>query len=128
MNRPLLSTALVLGLAALAGNPGVLRAQAPAAAAIKAQPSTSDTYLQGYLTMLEGDKLRKSKDLVGSYFKYRDARDTFDSVHAADPAWNVEIIDYRRRKIRESMEEVRQEEVARRAAGGGGFVLRHPRR
>src|SRR6185436_16157064 len=32
-----------------------------------------------------------------------------------DPSWNVEIIDYRRRKIRESMEEVRQLEMKRRA-------------
>ena len=119
MNRPLYSTALVLGLATVAWVPHSLRAQTPvAAAAVKGQPTTSDTYLQGYLTMLEGDKMRKAKDFVGAYFKYRDSRDTFDAVHAGDPGWNVEIIDYRRRKIRESMEEVRAEEVQRRADGG----------
>lgn len=70
------------------------------------------------MTMLEADKLRAAKDFTGAYFKYRDARDTFDSVHAADPAWNAEMVDYRRRKIRESMEQARQDEIARRAAGG----------
>ncbi len=119
MNRPLYSTALVLGLGAVTWVPHSLRAQTPAVtSAAKGQPATSDTYLQGYLTMLEGDKMRKAQDFVGAYFKYRDARDTFDAVHAGDPSWNGEIIDYRRRKIRESMEEVRQEEVQRRANGG----------
>jgi len=91
-------------------------AQGPSA--VRGQPSVSDTYLEGYMTMLQGDKLRKAKDFVGAYFKYRDARDTFDSVHAADPSWNAEIVDYRRRKIRESMSEVKAEEEGRVAAGG----------
>lgn len=122
MYRNTLSAALVLGLSAVCWSPQGANAQAPslpaAPASMRRQPAASDTYLQGYLTMLDGDKLRKSKDLTGAYFKYRDARDTFDSVHASDPSWNSEILDYRRRKIRESMEEVRQEEIQRRAAGG----------
>lgn len=119
MYRPLYHTALVLGLAAMAWVPVSLRAQSSAnAPALKAQPSTSDTYLQGYLIMLEGDKLQKKGDYAGAYFKFRDARDIFDSVHTADPSWQPDIIDYRRRKIREGMEEVRQLEVQRRAAGG----------
>ena len=119
MNCPLYSTALVLGLAAVTLGPHSLRAQTPSAnPTTKGQPNTSDTYLQGYLIMLEGDTLRKAGDFVGAYFKFRDARDTFDAVHVEDPAWNVEIIDYRRRKIRESMEEVREQESERRANGG----------
>ena len=121
MHRSPFTAALVLGLSAVVWSPMEARSQAPVSpppVSIKRQPTASDTYLQGYLTMLEGDKLRKSKDFVGAYFKFRDARDTFDSVHASDPSWNTEILDYRRRKIRESMEEVRQEEIQRRAAGG----------
>jgi tetratricopeptide (TPR) repeat protein len=119
MNRSLLTTTLVLGLSAVTWSPVIRAAPATASApAANIQPSTSDTYLQGYLTMVEGDKLRKANDFVAAYFKYRDARDTFDAVHAAEPAWNAEIIDYRRRKIREAMEEVRKLEVERRAAGG----------
>jgi len=119
MNRPLIIPLLVLSFGAPLWSPGTLYAQAPRGPALgKAQPTASDTYLQGYLTMIEGDKKRKSQDFVGAYYKYRDARDTFDAVHAADPGWQPEIIDYRRRKIRESMEEVRQLEVQRRAAGG----------
>jgi len=119
MNRPPYSAALVLGLAAVLWSPLELSAQTqPPAPALRRQPSVSDTYLQGYMTMLEADKLRAAKDFTGAYFKYRDARDTFDSVHAADPAWNTEMVDYRRRKIRESMEQSRQDEIARRAAGG----------
>ena len=68
--------------------------------------------------MVEGEKLKKNQDYVGANYKFRDARDTFDAVHAGDSAWNPEIIDYRRRKIRENMEEVRQLEIQRRAAGG----------
>jgi tetratricopeptide (TPR) repeat protein len=121
MNPSQITTALVLGFSAVTWTPVVFAAP-PAATAntpvTNVQPSTSDTYLQGYLTMVEGDKLRKNNDFVGAYFKYRDARDIFDSVHAAEPAWNAEIIDYRRRKIREGMEEVRKLEVERRAAGG----------
>lgn len=120
MHRLILTPALALGLAALNWTPATLRAQSGVVTpAVKGQPSTSDTYLQGYLTMVEGDKLRKNQEFVAAYYKYRDARDTFDAVHAGDPAWNAEIIDYRRRKIRESMEEVRHEqEIERRAAGG----------
>ena len=121
MNRQHLTSALALGLSAVAWIPEIARAQAPVTVqAPKAQPTTSDTYLQGYLTMLEGDRLQRTKDYVGAYVKYRDARDTFDAVHAGDPSWNVEIIDYRRRKIRESMEEVRRLEVERRASAQAG--------
>jgi tetratricopeptide (TPR) repeat protein len=119
MNRSHLFTAFVLGLSAVTWSPVVHGAPTTASTtASSIQPSTSDTYLQGYLTMVEGDKLRKNGDFAGAYFKYRDARDTFDAVHAAEPAWNAEIIDYRRRKIREGMEEVRKLEMERRAAGG----------
>jgi tetratricopeptide (TPR) repeat protein len=116
MNRAPRIASLVLAFAPLAWLPGEVCAQAPSA--VRGQPSVSDTYLEGYMTMLEGDKLRKAKDFVGAYFKYRDARDTFDSVHAADASWNAEIVDYRRRKIRESMTEVKAEEEARVAGGG----------
>jgi Tfp pilus assembly protein PilF len=121
MNRPSYSAALVLGLAAVFWSPlespaqGVAPATAPS---LRRQPSVNDTYLQGYMTMLEADKLRAAKNYTGAYFKYREARDIFDSVHAAEPAWQPEIVDYRRRKIRESMEQARQDEIARRAAGG----------
>ena len=119
MKRSLSSAALVLGLAAVVWSPLDTFGQAPAPAPLaRRQPSVSDTYLQGYMSMLDADKLRKAKDFTGAYFKYRDARDTFDSVHAADPSWNVEMVDYRRRKIRESMEQARQEEIQRRTAGG----------
>ncbi len=119
MTRTLLTTAFMLGLPVLTWTPFAMAAPPAAAAPLpRVQPSTSDTYLQGYLTMVEADKLRKSGDFTGAYFKYRDARDTFDAVHAAEPGWNTEIIDYRRRKIRESMEEVRKLEMERRAAGG----------
>ncbi len=117
MHRPILSAALLLALSVTFVPTPQALAQTPAPA-LQAQPTPSDTYLQGYLTMLEGDKLLKSKDFVGAYYKYRDSRNVFDSVHTTDPGWNPDIIDYRRRKIRESMEEVRKLEVERRAAGG----------
>jgi Flp pilus assembly protein TadD len=118
MHRPLLSAALLLALSAPFTPTMSVLAQTAPAPALNAQPRPSDTYLEGYLKMLDGDKMLAAKDFVGAYYKYREAREVFDSVHATDPGWNPDIIDYRRRKIRESMEHARKLEVERRANGG----------
>ena len=92
-------------------------APAPAKAA-RAADSPSQIYLQGHLVMKEGTEKEVKGDFAGAYFKFRDARDLFDSAHEADRSWNSEIMEYRRQKIRKDMERVRQAEIQRRAAGG----------
>ncbi|MES2708479.1 MAG: tetratricopeptide repeat protein [Verrucomicrobiota bacterium] len=82
------------------------------------QDSPSAIYLQGHLILKEGTDKEKAGDFAGAYFKYRDARDLFDATHRADPAWQQEVVDYRRRLVRDDMERVRQLEIKRRAAGG----------
>lgn len=123
MRRTIFSAVLVAGLGAVVWFPAKANAQnsSPQSVSVTTNrpPTVADGYLRGYLIMLDGDKLRKAKDFTGAYYKYRDARDVFDSVHAAEPAWNSEIVAYRRKKIRDSMEEVRHSEMQRRADGGG---------
>ena len=80
--------------------------------------SPSGLYLQGHLVLKDGLEKEGKGDFAGAYFKLRDARDLFDAAYEADRTWNVEIVEYRRRKIREDMERVRLAEIARRAAGG----------
>ncbi len=113
---------LILPTVVLLASPmEALRAQAPSAAPSREPKKTvtiGDTYLQGSLIMIDGDKARKRGDFAAAYFKYRDARDIFDSVHASEPSWNPEVVEYRRKKIRTEMEDVRQQEIARRKAGG----------
>ncbi|MDB6071608.1 MAG: lipoprotein NlpI [Verrucomicrobiales bacterium] len=68
--------------------------------------------------MKEGTEKEAKGDFAGAYFKLKDARDLFDAAGEADRTWQPEIVEYRRRKIREEMERVRKLEVQRRAAGG----------
>ncbi len=81
-------------------------------------PSVSDRYLQGYLAMNEGDKKREKRDFTGALAGYRKAQEVFEAVHQSDPSWNVEILDFRRRKIVDSIEEARNLETGRRLIQG----------
>lgn len=110
-------------LALLLGSTTLLPAQAspkPAPTAQEAAKVTSPSqyYLQGHLLMKDGTKKEEQGDFAGAYFKFKDARDLFDAAGEADRTWQPEIVEYRRRKIREDMERVRQAEIKRRAAGG----------
>ncbi len=109
-------------LVVLLGSPGVGRAQkAPekaVPAGVAAANAPSQLYLQGHLVMKDGVEKEGKGDFAGAYFKFRDARDLFDAASEADRSWQPEVVEYRRRKIREDMERVRQLEIKRRAAGG----------
>jgi tetratricopeptide (TPR) repeat protein len=98
------------------------RQPAPAAAnpraALPDANAPSQLYLQGHLVMKDGTEKEGKGDFAGAYFKFKDARDLFDAAGEADRTWQPEIVEYRRRKIREDMERVRQLEIKRRAEGG----------
>ena len=124
MNSPLIltfPTCLAVWLTAAA--PSLPAQNLPKTEAVNAVPavaakSPSGLYLQGHLVLKDGTEKEGKGDFAGAYFKFRDARDLFDSAYEADRTWNAEIVEYRRRKIREDMERVRLAEIQRRAAGG----------
>lgn len=89
---------------------GPLPAQQPKAKA--ANPA--DVYLRGYLIMEDGMKLLQGEDFSGAYYKLKDAKDIFDSVFHSDPNWNPEIVEYRRKRVTELLENARQMEIQRR--------------
>jgi tetratricopeptide (TPR) repeat protein len=102
------STLMLAPVAALVAFPYTSYGQA------KAKASTADTYFQGYLLMDEGIKLLDAQDYAASYYKLRDANDIFDSVRATDPNWQPDIVDYRRKRVKDLMERARVLEVGRR--------------
>lgn len=108
----------ILGTAALLPAQTPARPEAAAAVPAAAANSPSQIYLQGHLVLKDGIEKEEKGDFAGAYFKFRDARDLFDSAYEADRSWNPEIVEYRRRKVREDMERVRVAEFKRRAAGG----------
>jgi len=77
----------------------------------------ADIYLRGHLAMKEGFEKERKGDFGGAYGKLREARELFDAVGEADPAWQQEMVEYRRRKTREELERVRHLEIQRRTAG-----------
>jgi hypothetical protein len=95
-------------------NPSKIDTEPPKEQARKEAKEASQLYLQGHLTMKDGSELENKKDFAGAYFKLREARDLFDEVFKTDPAWQPEIVEYRRTKIREDMERIRQMEIRRR--------------
>jgi tetratricopeptide (TPR) repeat protein len=84
-------------------------AQAGPAAPQAPTVEASDVYLQAYLFMQEAEKLEARQDYNAAYFKYHDASGLFDSVARSFPAWNPQMVDFRRRKIREKMAAMRAE-------------------
>lgn len=87
------------------------------AARMAAQKSPEALYLQGYLALRDGKEKEKAGDLAGAYSKYEGARDLFDATGRLDPAWQKELVDFRRRKTGEDMERVRLLELQRRPEG-----------
>ncbi len=104
----LLRTFLLLSLAA------PLCAQQP-----QKRTNPADVYLQAYLIMEDGLKLLNGSDFAGAYYKFKDAQDMFDSVFHSDPEWNPEIVEYRRKKVRELRETARAAEIERRKSVAG---------
>ncbi|HUG38390.1 MAG TPA: hypothetical protein VML54_15640, partial [Candidatus Limnocylindrales bacterium] len=80
-----------------------------AAAATADEPHPSDVYLQAYLFMQEAERLERQREYNAAFFKFRDASELFDSVARSFPTWNPQMVDYRRRKIREKLSQLRQE-------------------
>ena len=77
----------------------------------KINDSSSDPsklYLRGHLVMKDGLQLERSGKFGEALEKLREAKKQFDATYEADPKWNVEIVEYRRRKIGEDIRRLEQ--------------------
>lgn len=105
LRLPVAAAFVAIAAAVLAPPPDLV----PSARAAEEQPHPSDVYLQAYLFMQEAERLERQREPNAAFFKYRDASDLFDSVSRTFPTWNPQMVDYRRRKIREKISELRRE-------------------
>ncbi len=72
-------------------------------------------YLKGYMIVKDAENLERQGNFAGAYFKFKEANDIFDSVARSHPDWRPDIVGWRRSLNRQSMEQSRLKERARRA-------------
>ncbi|MDB4673587.1 tetratricopeptide repeat protein [Verrucomicrobiales bacterium] len=82
-------------------------AQAVAQRETSTLPDPSDVYLQAFLYLQESEKLEAQGDRGGAYVKAKEASDLVDSVARSYPTWNPQMVDFRRKKIRKKLVELR---------------------
>ncbi len=78
----------------------------------------ADVWLQAYMLMQEAKEKERSSDVSGAFQKLRQAADMFDTVARTHPKWRHEMVNYRRRMIRNDLERLRG--TMSGAAGSGG--------
>src|SRR5437588_957083 len=93
----------------------VLCLAAPALPAQSDDPS--ETFLKAYMTSQQGEKLEHENQFKAALAKYRFAGALIEQLRKAHPDWQPAIVEYRGRKVRESILRVRdkagtQESVA----------------
>src|SRR5438128_6429728 len=88
-----------LGLLLLAAF--VLCLAAPALPAQSDDPS--ETFLKAYMTAQQGEKLEHENQFKAALVKYRFAGSLIQELHKSHPDWQPAIVEYRGRKIAESI-------------------------
>ncbi len=63
----------------------------------------SDVFLKAYMTAQQGEKLEREGELKEALAKYRFAGSLIEQLHKSNPDWQPAIVDYRGRKIGESI-------------------------
>ncbi len=108
----------------------LLPQQAIAQRITSTQPDPSDVYLQAFLYLQESEKLEAQGDKRGAYVKVKEAGDLVDSVARSYPTWNPQMVDFRRKKIRKKLDELRPKSTlppsTRRSEGSRPVVPRIP--
>lgn len=66
----------------------------------------SDTFLKAYMTSQQGEKLEHDNDYRVALAKFRFAGSLLEDLRKAYPDWQPAIVEFRARKIRESIERV----------------------
>ncbi|HEV7402606.1 MAG TPA: tetratricopeptide repeat protein [Chthoniobacteraceae bacterium] len=73
-----------------------LRAQAPAS-------DSADRFLTAYQLYQKGEALESGKDFAGALRTLKDALQILNEIAAKDPTWNPTILEFRRKRIVESI-------------------------
>src|SRR5437762_13233441 len=94
MRKIALLLALMIGLSAPA-----LRAQSD---------DPSEAFLKAYMTSQQGEKLEHENQFKAALAKYRFAGTLLEQLHKAHPDWQPAIVEYRGRKVRESILQVQK--------------------
>jgi lipoprotein NlpI/uncharacterized coiled-coil DUF342 family protein len=72
--------------------------------AVRAQSDDpSETFLKAYMTSQQGEKLERENQYKAALAKYRFAGTLLDQLHKAHPDWQPAIVEYRGRKVSESI-------------------------
>src|SRR5438105_8557731 len=79
----------------------VLCLAAPALTAQSDDPS--ETFLKAYMTSQQGEKLEHENQFKAALAKYRFAGSLLDQLRKAHPDWQPAIVEYRGRKVSESI-------------------------
>src|SRR2546428_333203 len=63
----------------------------------------SDTFLKAYMTAQQGEKLEHENQFKAALAKYRFAGSLIQELHKSHPDWQPAIVEYRGRKIADSI-------------------------
>src|SRR2546428_8515762 len=63
----------------------------------------SETFLKAYMTAQQGEKLEHENQFKAALAKYRFAGSLIEELHKSHPDWQPAIVEYRGRKIAESI-------------------------
>src|SRR6266436_8080684 len=75
-----------------------------ASPALRAQADDpSETFLKAYMTSQQGDKLEHENQFAAALAKYRFAGTLLEQLRKAHPDWQPAIVEYRGRKVSESI-------------------------
>src|SRR6266478_6451691 len=75
-----------------------------ASPALRAQADDpSETVLKAYMTSQQGEKLEHENQFAAALAKYRFAGTLLEQLHKAHPDWQPAIVEYRGRKVSESI-------------------------
>lgn len=85
---------------------GAILADGPLSAQSTAAGGAADEYFRGYMLKGEAERLEQSGDAQQALTKFRQALDIFDSIAKNYPAWETQMLTYRRQKIHDAITRV----------------------
>src|SRR5437588_8097944 len=90
-----------------------------AAPALPAQPDDpSETFLKAYMPSHQGEKLEHENQFKAALAKYRFAGTLLDQLRKAHPDWQPAIVEYRGRKVSESILRVQDKAATQEKVSG----------
>jgi Flp pilus assembly protein TadD len=90
-----------------------------------AQQAPEDVYYQAYKDFQNSESLEQKGDIDGAVTRLRSAESILKQLSKQSPDWKAVIVEYRLRKIRESLDRL-ESQVTLRGTGGGEDYLEGP--